>query len=48
MALNIELMKQKMASLTGKGEKRNDFWRPQEGENISTAESWNTEFANLE
>ena len=33
MALNIELMKQKMASLTGKGEKKNSFWRPQEGEN---------------
>ena len=33
MALNLDLMKQKMASLTGKGEKKNDFWRPQEGEN---------------
>tara|TARA_B100000963_G_scaffold360512_1_gene391671 strand:- start:258 stop:1019 length:762 start_codon:yes stop_codon:yes gene_type:complete len=34
MALNLDLMKQKMASLTGKGDsKKNNFWRPQEGEN---------------
>jgi len=34
MALNLDLMKQKMASLTGKGDgKKNNFWRPQDGEN---------------
>lgn len=34
MALNLDLMKQKMASLTGKGDgKKNSFWRPQDGEN---------------
>lgn len=33
MALNLDLMKQKMAALSGKNEKKNTFWRPQEGEN---------------
>lgn len=33
MALNLDLMKQKMSSLTGKGDKKNNFWRPQDGEN---------------
>ena len=34
MALNLDLMKQKMASLSGKGDgKKNNFWRPQDGEN---------------
>lgn len=34
MALNLDLMKQKMASLAGKGDgKKNNFWRPQDGEN---------------
>jgi hypothetical protein len=33
MALNLDLMKQKMASLTDKGGKKNNFWRPQDGEN---------------
>lgn len=33
MALNLDLMKQKMDTLNGKGEKKKNFWRPQEGEN---------------
>ena len=34
MALNLDLMKQKMDALNGKGDKkRNSFWRPQDGEN---------------
>ena len=34
MALNLDLMKQKMASLSGEGDgKKNNFWRPQDGEN---------------
>ena len=33
MALNIDLMRQKMNTLNGKGEKKRQFWRPQDGEN---------------
>ena len=34
MALDLELMRQKMNTLSGKGDgKKNNFWRPQDGEN---------------
>ena len=33
MALNIDLMKQKMAILSGKGDRKSHFWRPNDGEN---------------
>tara|TARA_B100001094_G_C18130615_1_gene772026 strand:+ start:711 stop:1472 length:762 start_codon:yes stop_codon:yes gene_type:complete len=34
MALNLDLMKQKMNTLNGKGDsKKNNFWRPEDGEN---------------
>ena len=32
MALNLDLMRDKLNSLNGKGDKK-DFWRPQDGEN---------------
>jgi hypothetical protein len=34
MGINIDKMKQKLAAAQGKGEKKSDFWRPQEGENV--------------
>ena len=34
MALNLDAMRQKLAKVTGADKKqRNNFWRPQEGEN---------------
>ena len=34
MGINLDKMKQKLAAAQGKGEKKSDFWRPQEGENV--------------
>ncbi len=32
MALNLDAMRSKLASVTGADKKRNNFWRPQDGE----------------
>ena len=34
MGINLDKMKQKLAAAQGKNEKKSDFWRPQEGENV--------------
>ena len=34
MGINLDKMKQKLAAAQGKGEKKSDFWRPQDGENV--------------
>ena len=34
MGINIDKMKQKLAAAQGKGGKKSDFWRPQDGENV--------------
>ena len=34
MGINLDKMKQKLAAAQGKGGKKSDFWRPQDGENV--------------
>ena len=34
MAINIDKMKQKLSAAQGRGGKKSDFWRPQDGESV--------------
>ena len=34
MGINLDKMKQKLSAAQGKGGKKSDFWRPQDGENV--------------